>query len=78
MPILLRKERGELELNSLKIEQKEMEELERIQGCVLKAILNLPVTTPYLGILKETGIWPIKNVIEYYRLMLFQIYIIQY
>ena len=49
-----------------------MDELERIQGSVLKAVLNLPVTTPYLGILKETGIWPTKNRIEYNTLMLFQ------
>ena len=30
-----------------RIEQRVMEELERIQGSVLKAVLNLPVTTPY-------------------------------
>ena len=39
-----------------RIEKKGVEELERLQGRVLKAILNLPSTAPYFGLLKEIGI----------------------
>ena len=55
-----------------KIGVKEIEEIEKIQGRILKTILKLPVTTPYLGLLKETGVWPAKQKIWYQRLMLYQ------
>ena len=55
-----------------RIGTKEMEEIEKIQGRILKNILKLPVTTPYMGLLKETGIWPAKERIKYQRLMLYQ------
>ena len=42
-----------------KIWRKEWEQLEKIQGKILKRLLELPETTPTWGILKETGIWPI-------------------
>ena len=31
----------------------------------LRALLNKGKTTPYIGILMETGIWPIREKIEY-------------
>ena len=49
-----------------------MEEIEKIQGTILKNILKLRVTTPYIGLLKETGVWPAKERIKYQRLMLYQ------
>ena len=50
---------------------REYEELERIQSECLKRILCLPVSTPYYGILMETGLWPLENLIWYRKLMLF-------
>ena len=35
-------------------------------------LLNLPDSTPYWGILNETGIWPLQMVVNYHRLMLYQ------
>ena len=50
---------------------REYEELERIQSECLKRILCLPVSTPYYGILMETGLWPLENLVWYRKLMLF-------
>ena len=55
-----------------KIESSEMERLEKVQGKVLKHLLQLPTTTPTWGVLKETGIWTIQMQITYQRLMLYQ------
>ena len=55
-----------------KIDKGEMERMERIQGKMLRGMLELPRTTPYWGILKETGVWPIKEKIAYQRMMLFE------
>ena len=55
-----------------KIEEKEIEKLEQIQGKILKTLLHFPLSTPTLGVLKETGIWPIREQITYQRLMLYQ------
>ena len=38
---------------------------------MLKRILNLPLSTPYAGVLMETGIWPVMARINYATLMLF-------
>ena len=43
--------------------------MERIQGKMLRGMLELPRTTPYWGIFKETGVWPIKENIIYQRMM---------
>ena len=51
---------------------KEMERLEKIQGQIIKGLLQLPESTPYWGLIKETGVWPIRMKIIYQRLMLFQ------
>ena len=50
------------------ITKKEIEELEKIQKDILTSILELPKSTPYMGILAELGLWPIKQLIEYKRL----------
>ena len=48
----------------------EMQPIEKIQNQSLKKILQLQVTIPSTGLLKETGIWPEKERIEYLTLML--------
>ena len=50
---------------------REYEQLEKIQSECLKRILNLPVSTPYYGILMETGLWPLQNLVWYRKLMLY-------
>ena len=42
---------------------REYAELERIQSECLKRILCLPVSTPYYGILMETGLWPLEKLV---------------
>ena len=54
------------------INKQEMERLEKIQGRILKRLLWLPGTTPYWGVLKETGIWTIEMQVLYQRMMLYQ------
>ena len=49
----------------------EMKETTKIQVDALKKILYLPKSIPNIGILYETGIWPIKERIEYSTMMLF-------
>ena len=51
------------------ITKTEEEEIEKIQSKALKRIFNLPTSTPYYGILMETGIWTIKAQIIYRKLM---------
>ena len=49
----------------------EMKKISKIQVSALKQILHLPKLTPNIGILYETGIWPIKERIEYSTMMFF-------
>ena len=49
----------------------ELKELEKIQHNVLTGLLNMPKSTPYVGLLMETGLWTIQARIEYRKLMLF-------
>ena len=39
-----------------KLSKAEIQQLEKIQGKVLKRTCNLPVTTPYIGLIIETGV----------------------
>ena len=52
------------------ISKKEINELESVQGRMLRSICEQSSTTPYWGILAETGIWPIEKIIEYKKIML--------
>ena len=52
------------------LQKMEIEELEKIQGRALRSLLEVPKSTPYLGIIFETGIWLMKNRIEYKKLLL--------
>ena len=51
----------------------EWERLEKIQGMELKRIMGLPPSTPYWGILKETGTWTVKWQVLYQKMMLFHL-----
>ena len=43
----------------------EIKEISKIQISAFKQMLHLPKSTSDIGILFETGIWPIKEKIEY-------------
>ena len=53
------------------IRKEEMAELESIQGKVLNGLLEVPQSTPYMGILMETGIWTMEAKYDYKKLMLY-------
>ena len=50
--------------------QADEKSLERFQGQTLRRLLKVPKTTPYLGILWETGIWRVSDELIYKQLML--------
>ena len=54
------------------INKSELKELENIQAKILKRILKLPKSTPYFGLLSDLGIWPIKYLIDYKKILLLQ------
>ena len=49
----------------------EIKMLDTCQANILKRLLNVPHTTPYLGILQETGIWTAEPHLKYKRIMLY-------
>ena len=53
-----------------KITKTELKELEALQEKIIKAICEQYKTTPYLGILAETGIWPLEQQLEYKQIIL--------
>ena len=53
-----------------KISKKDIENLDKIQRTVLTSIMELPNSTPYIGILSELGIWPVEQLVDYKRIML--------
>ena len=54
------------------ITTEEMEELEKIQKTALTQMYEMPKSTPYWGMIIETGIWPIKYKIAYKQMMLYR------
>ena len=52
--------------------KQELKELEKQQAKALCNLLELPKTTPYLGMLNELGIWKIEERLNYRRIMLVQ------
>ena len=50
---------------------KEMEDMEMIQGKMLRKIYKVPPSTPYWGLLIELGMRPIEYIIHSKRLMLY-------
>ena len=53
------------------IKERDIKELEGIQYKIMKAMFEQVSTTPYWGLLAETGIWPVKSRIEYKKIMLY-------
>ena len=54
-----------------KLSTAEIQNVEKIQGKTLKRIFSLPITTPYIGLIIETGVWPAEQRINYSSLMLY-------
>ena len=54
-----------------KLSKAEIQNVEKIQGKALKRIFSLPITTPYIGLIIETGVWPAEQRINYSSLMLY-------
>ena len=52
--------------------KQELKELEKQQAKALCRLLNMPKSTPYLGLLNEVGIWKIEERLNYRRIMLVQ------
>ena len=48
-----------------------MKKLESIQQKTLCSLLEIPKTTPYIGLLNEIGMWTIEERMKYRRLMLY-------
>ena len=48
-----------------------MNEIKKIQGGVTKSIFNLPISTSYIGLIMETGTWPVNQIIQYSTMMLY-------
>ena len=53
------------------LKKTELQQLESIQGKILCNLLHLPKTTPYWGLLHETGTWTVKWRLVYRMIMLF-------
>ena len=51
--------------------KKEMRDLEQMQGEILTRLLEVPRSTPYMGLLMETGVWTMEARITYKKLMLY-------
>ena len=48
-----------------KIDKDETNEIEKIQGRVLKGIFNFPISASYIGLIMETSIWLANQRIQY-------------
>ena len=55
-----------------KVNKGELRKLEQLQGKALRGLLDLPKTTPYMGILCELGMWTMEKRLEYRKVMLYQ------
>ena len=53
------------------VTENELNELEKMQYKILREIYEQPQSTPYWGIIAESGIWPVAHRIEYKKIMLF-------
>ena len=49
----------------------EIKELENMQKKILFRLVEVPVSTPYMGILMETGVWTMEARVAYRKLMLY-------
>ena len=55
-----------------KLTRKEVKNLETIQRKALCQLLELPRSTPYIGLLSELGMWRIEERLDYRRIMFLQ------
>ena len=51
--------------------RKELEEFEKLHGNMLRRLLELPCSTPYYGVLMETGCLTMEAQLDYRKLMLY-------
>merc|ERR1712080_635807 len=54
-----------------KVTSVEIKKLESIQQMILTRVLEVPISTPYFGLLLETGLWTMEARICYKKLMLY-------
>ena len=54
-----------------KIGKDKMNEIKKIQGGVTKSIFNLTISASYIGLVVETGTWPVNQIIQYSTMMLY-------
>ena len=54
------------------ISKTEYKNLEKIQSSALCQLVEVPRSTPYLGLLSELGIWKVEDRVKYRRIMLMQ------
>ena len=54
-----------------RIKGKEWNEIRSIQAKIISDLLQVPITSPYWGMIKETGWWPFEYVIKFKKLMLY-------
>ena len=47
-----------------------MHELEDIQKRIVRGMCEMRISTPYLGLLSELGIWPVEQLIQYRQILL--------
>ena len=59
------------ELEAWGVSNTEIVTLEKVQGKIICNLLEIPRTSPYWGILHETGIWTVRWRLVYRQLMLF-------
>ena len=57
--------------NIPRLNDNEVQKLESMQHQILTRVLEVPISTPYVGLLMETGMWTMKARIDYRKLMLF-------
>ena len=51
--------------NWTNIFKREMEKIEQLYKKLIYQVLNISITAPYRGVLKETGSWPYREIINY-------------
>ena len=54
-----------------KLSKSEVKKLEQIQLKALVQLLELPRSTPYIGLLNEIGMWKIEDRLRYRKIMLY-------
>ena len=60
------------QLEACKLSKDEIKKLENIQGRVVCSLMEIPKTTPYIGLLHELGMWKMGYRLAYRRIMLYQ------